>query len=261
MSLLSRARRAFQRTGAIGFLKLGIHNLRIVLGGTAGQHRYINDDAWDRMYGVDTAGSVAIEELTAPEDGKPGAVRYEPTPPECFAYLLEEARIGDVSDYTFVDIGSGKGRVLLLAALAGFKRAIGVEFGEELHVIACANIEAMKERIAPAAALSIQADGRSYRFPHEPTVCFLNNPFGPEAVASLLDRIETSLGDCPRQFIVIYYHSNHAEELGRRTVWRPVSSGAWRDDSHHFAIFKFDRAEAEGHAIEGEITSCPQHQE
>lgn len=241
ISWLERARRAFQRAGPIGFLKLGMYNLRIVLGGKVARHHYIHDDSWDRTYGVDTAGTVAIEELTAPEEDKPGAVRYEPTPPECFAYLLEEARIGDFSDFTFIDIGSGKGRVLLLAALAGFKRAIGVEFGEELHVIARENIEAMKDRLAPAMVTSIRADARSYRFHAEPTVCFLNNPFGAEAVASLLDRIEASLRDRPRPFTIIYYHSNHAEELSRRAAWHAVSIGLWRDESHHFAIFRFNQ--------------------
>lgn len=251
MSWLSRAHRAFQRAGPIGFLKLGMHNLRIVLGGKVGRHRYIHDDAWDRMHGVETSGTVAIEELTAPEEEKSGAVRYEPTPPECFAYLLEQARIDDRSAYTFIDIGSGKGRVLLLAALAGFRRAIGVEFGEELHVIACANIEAMKDRLAPAVVTSIRADARLYRFPAEPTVCFLNNPFDAPAIASLFDGIEASLRDRPRPFTLIYYHSNHAKELERRAAWQSVSDGTWRDESHHFAIFRYDQNEAHGHVIEG----------
>lgn len=239
-SWLSRAHRAFKRVGPLGFARLGFHNVRIALSGTAGRHRYIHDDSWDRLHGVDTAGTVAIEDLTAPEEGKPGAVRYEPTPPKCFAYLLEEARIGDLSDFTFIDVGSGKGRVLLLAALAGFKRAIGLEFGEELHVIARENIQIMKDRLAPAVVTSIRVDARSYSFPPEPTVCFLNNPFGADAITSLLNSIETSLRDRPRPFTIIYYHSNHVGELNRRAAWQAVSQGVWHDESHHFAIYKWN---------------------
>ncbi|WP_301089671.1 class I SAM-dependent methyltransferase [Sphingomonas sp.] len=45
----------------------------------------------------------------------------------------------DPARYSFVDYGSGKGRVVMIAAARGFQRAIGVEFAPELHDIALAN--------------------------------------------------------------------------------------------------------------------------
>lgn len=240
----SRAVRALRRRGPVGFVRLVLHNVRLLLNGQAGRHRYVHDDAWDRANGVDTAGTVAIDELTAPDEARPGAVRYEPTPPECFAHLLAEAGLGDLSGSTFIDIGSGKGRVVLLAGLAGFQEAIGVEFGEELHVIARRNIEIMGDRLAPARVATVRADARTYVFPSAPTVCFINNPFGVDGLAALLDGIEASLRDDPRPFTIIYYHSNHAQELHRRAAWQAVSEGVWRDDSHHFAIFRCEQASA-----------------
>src|SRR5579864_7137056 len=43
-------------------------------------------------------------------------------------------------DFTFIDLGSGKGRVLLMASDYPFKRIIGVEFMLELHRVAQKNI-------------------------------------------------------------------------------------------------------------------------
>jgi hypothetical protein len=50
-----------------------------------------------------------------------------------------------LQDFTFIDLGSGKGRVLLMAAAYGFKRIIGVEFMPELHRVAEENIRKYTE--------------------------------------------------------------------------------------------------------------------
>jgi hypothetical protein len=38
----------------------------------------------------------------------------------------------DLSDFTFVDIGSGKGSILFYACRYDFRRVLGVEFAENL---------------------------------------------------------------------------------------------------------------------------------
>ena len=42
-----------------------------------------------------------------------------------------------IQDYTFLDIGSGKGRVLMLASDAPFRHIVGVELSPALTAIAC----------------------------------------------------------------------------------------------------------------------------
>lgn len=237
-----RARRALERAGPLGFVKLGLHNLRVVLRGEAGRHRYINDSAWDRAYGVDTRGTVDVEEMTAPDHEKRGAVRYEPTPPEAFPYLVSQAKIFDCSEWTFIDLGSGKGRALLLAALAGFPKVIGVELGEELHAIACRNIDEFRRKTSIGDLSSIRADASSYQFPTDPTLCFINNPFSGEVLARVMQNIEASLREHPRPFKIIYYHSNHAEVIDRRAGWESLGKGVWADDSHHYAIYQWTSA-------------------
>jgi hypothetical protein len=236
----SRLLRALRRQGPIGFVKLCLFNMRLLLTGKAARHRYIYDDAWDKAHGVDTAGMVGIDEITAPDEEKVGAVRYEPTPPDCFSYLIGEADAGPPSARTFIDVGSGKGRVLLLAALAGFRRVLGLELGMELHQAACRNIEVMRESAGIGDVTSIRADATSYAFPAEPTLCFLNNPFDAPVLDRLIDNIEASLAAAPRPFTILYYHSNHADRLLGRRDWRLVSDGTWRDPSHHFSIFRWD---------------------
>jgi hypothetical protein len=46
---------------------------------------------------------------------------------------LRDLPIGDYAQYTFVDVGSGKGRMLFVAAEYRFRKVIGVEFATDLH--------------------------------------------------------------------------------------------------------------------------------
>src|SRR3981081_102097 len=48
---------------------------------------------------------------------------------------------GDFSQYTFIDVGSGKGRVLFVAAGDPFRKGIGVEVSNALHDDALANLK------------------------------------------------------------------------------------------------------------------------
>jgi hypothetical protein len=65
---------------------------------------------------------------------------YLPVRPLVGRHLLRALPIEDCSLYTFVDMGSGKGRMLLLAAEYPFRQIQGVEFAVELHDQATANI-------------------------------------------------------------------------------------------------------------------------
>lgn len=244
LSILTRLRRAYRRNSLSGLLKLCLANLAALATGRWKDHAYVYDHSFDREHGVDTAGVVEVDELNADPQSKASAHRYEATPPDCFRFLLDEAGIQRPGDYHFVDLGSGKGRVLLLAGLAGFKSVSGVELCENLHRVA-------SENIARATGLStrpraIRGDATSYRFPPEPTLCFLNNPFGLEVLERAIANIEETLRASPRSFLLIYYHSNHSALIDGREGWRCVSRGHWQNPSHHFSIYawetEFERA-------------------
>ena len=69
-------------------------------------------------------------------------MRYEAITPEAFHGLLASIDLGD-HDLTFIDLGSGKGRAVLLASLYPFRRLIGVEFSPELTEVARLNVQAV----------------------------------------------------------------------------------------------------------------------
>ena len=62
---------------------------------------------------------------------------YQPVPPEQFREMMAALavyldQVSNFSQFTFIDIGSGKGRALLLATEYGFSRIIGIELLPEL---------------------------------------------------------------------------------------------------------------------------------
>jgi len=207
--------------------------------GKAAQHAYVYDDAWDQKHGVDTAGALEVEELGGIEGDPDDARGYEPTPPELFEFLVEQSRIGDRTRYAFIDLGSGKGRVLLLAGLAGFRKVVGVEFGADLHAVAVRNIQKLRSQGMTGDVTAVLGDARTFQFPPGPTLCFLNNPFGAEVLERVIENIETSLAADPRPFSLIYYHSNHAHLLHGRRGWERVDHGAWPNAPHHYELYRW----------------------
>jgi SAM-dependent methyltransferase len=57
---------------------------------------------------------------------------YFATEPWLFEQIMQAISV-DFSQFTFVDLGCGKGRVLLMASDYPFQRIVGVEFMPELH--------------------------------------------------------------------------------------------------------------------------------
>ncbi len=68
---------------------------------------------------------------------------YQPTDPSLFHEMLGALKI-DFRGFTFIDLGSGKGRVLLIAADYPFRRIVGVELLTELHGVALENLRQYK---------------------------------------------------------------------------------------------------------------------
>jgi SAM-dependent methyltransferase len=90
----------------------------------------------------------------------------------------------DPSQYTFIDLGSGKGRALILAFKNGFRRVVGVEFSAELCAVARRNLAA-----TGVNAEVVYQSASDYLFPDEPTVIFLYNPFRPAVLVPVLKRL------------------------------------------------------------------------
>ena len=94
---------------------------------------------------------------------------------------------GDV----LADLGSGKGAVLLLAGLAGFPRAIGIEIDPQLCGQARRNIQ--RARFRPQAqAQVVTASAADWPVPDEVTTVFTFNSFTGQVFRSAMGQVFAS---------------------------------------------------------------------
>ena len=129
---------------------------------------------------------------------------YQPTSPEAFHEMIGQLPI-DYSQFTFIDLGSGKGRTLLMASAYSFRRVLGVELLPELHHIALENIAKYKGGVGDRVQ-SICADARTFDFPPHPSVLFLFNPFPQTVFEEVIKRLMQSLAKHPRTVYLIYHN-------------------------------------------------------
>jgi tRNA1(Val) A37 N6-methylase TrmN6 len=84
----------------------------------------------------------------------------------------------NLAGYTFIDIGAGKSRTLLLASRYNFVKIVGVEFAQELVACASRNIASFCcDRESCRDLAVVEADATQFDFPYTPLVLFFYNPF------------------------------------------------------------------------------------
>src|SRR5262245_31780647 len=158
---------------------------------------------FDTTRRVDTSGFVRLDTLTLVGTNKKGH-EYLAARPSVVRPILRSLPIRDRSEYTFVDLGSGKGRVLFLAAEYGFKKVIGVEFALELHESALQNIGRYQFRKPQSPRIeSVNLDAADYQFPRDNLVVYLFNPFSATVMERVLSNLATSIQEHPRHVILV----------------------------------------------------------
>jgi hypothetical protein len=136
---------------------------------------------------------------------------YQPSEPVLFREMVESLMQSsakfDFREFTFIDVGSGKGRALLMAADYPFRRILGIELLPELHRVAKENIGKYKSDSQQCFAIDcVAGDACEFAFPPEPTVLYLFNPLPESGLVRLIGNLERSLQDHPRPVFVLYHN-------------------------------------------------------
>lgn len=189
-----------------------LHLLRSLRRALARNLSRLGDRGFDRRFGTETRGVVenaALAGVTGPNLAH--GIRYEPTRAQPLRQLLRAAAIPAAG--TFVDLGCGKGRVLMLAAEHGFARVTGVDHSRALCETARRNLQALRARTGLHFEASVQAqDAGAYAFAPDDSVVFLFNPFDDAVLRPVLANLRASLASHPRELWLVYH----------RPVWRRV---------------------------------------
>ena len=151
---------------------------------------------FDQKYGTDTSGYLGPEDLVHGRANDALNHGYSAIAPSVFRETCRRWRetlpgaSSRIEAYSFVDVGSGKGRALLLAAELPFRKIIGVEIDTELARTAERNI--MRWSRAARRKINIRVvreDTEKVLRPRSPLRAYLYKPSARSLVAQLAEKL------------------------------------------------------------------------
>jgi SAM-dependent methyltransferase len=173
---------------------------------------------FDAAHHVTTEALIFLGELD-PENVGPGiafATHYEATPVDDAQRLLDASPLPP-ERCTFVDVGSGMGRVVLLASQRPFRQIVGVEISPALHEIARENrIRFPAAEICCRDVRLVRADAAGFTFPRGDLVVYLYNPFRAEVFEPMLDAL---LSGSRRELVLLYHTPLERDTIERRNAF------------------------------------------
>jgi hypothetical protein len=160
---------------------------------------------------------------------------YQPTEAALFHEMIRvlcQQNRSNLHDFVFIDLGSGKGRTLLMASDYPFRRIVGVELLPALHRAAQENIGKYRSESQKCFALeSTCADATEFRFPAEPTLLYLFNPFPESGLRRMIANLEQSLREHPRVVYVLYHNPMLEHVLSESAALSKVGG------THQYSIY------------------------
>lgn len=178
-----------------------------------GKYRSVNTfHPFDEAYGIDTKGAVPGWLLRDGSDADKFITAYAGCQPSCLRDALATLPAG--AGRSFVDLGCGLGRAVVLATEFEFSSITGVELSAGLCKKAEANIELFArkhpDRVRPRI---VNEDARTFAYPAGPLVVFICHSFAAPILEKVLDRLE---GRENRELFLIYENAVHGHVVDCR---------------------------------------------
>jgi len=166
-------------------------------------HRRGPDRAIERACFVQTSKHIPLSIVRVPHQLRRSGHDYRPTPRLVFKWAMA-ALPEPMNRFEFVDVGSGQGRVLLMASRYPFEKITGVEIAEELHNDALLNVAQYPRTLMKCRDINpLHLSAMRLEIPNQDTVFFLNNPFQRSMLERVVGHIVQSYKHQPRRFYVI----------------------------------------------------------
>jgi 16S rRNA G966 N2-methylase RsmD len=189
---------------------LNIKNIKMVLRNIAKVGLFttirfvVSDFIFDYKYGVETINTKMLDELEIDSPNKVHGRYYEGTNAYLFKRMFSQVRV-DIPNSCLIDFGSGKGKVMLMAAERGFPKVLGVEFSIELVEICRRNLEIFKRKTKSKTEFEvIHMDAAEYEIPPKANLLFFSNPFDETLIEKVIANILMSLEKYPREIVVVH---------------------------------------------------------
>lgn len=196
---------------------------------------------FDRRLGIETNEKVGRQGLTGmTTELREHAGEYVPTNPALFKRIVRKSGI-DPNSFTFIDLGCGKGRVLIAAADYPFKEIIGVEADVALCRVARQNLMRWGEGRSDGRLKVFHTDARTFKLPEGNLFVFMYSPFSGPVFQQVAERLAAAASQPSRAVVIAYsadWEAGALERSGcftrvrmrRRKFWAPSTVSLFYND-------------------------------
>ena len=188
---------------------------------------------FDIANGVETSGLIPGRFLKAAHAHDRHSTAYFGVAPSVFHGLLKRWHrtkpCAAIEDFTFLDIGAGMGRAMLLASEYPFREVDGVELNPILAGMACRNIERWQKAGRAVAPMRMTVgDAVELEMSKGPHLVFLFNPFGPMVMKRLLSRLVRLFVRRPGELDILYVNNEQDRVIEKQAGFARVFLGKVR---------------------------------
>jgi SAM-dependent methyltransferase len=188
---------------------------------------------FDVEFGVRTSGLVAGRHLKSGHRNDRHATAYYGVAPSVLHSLVRRWRrsgpAAPMSETTFVDLGAGMGRAVLLASEFEFKAVVGVELHPNLAAIARKNVRLWRAAGRERAPVRIvEGDAVEFALPVGALLVFVFNPFGAAVLRRLLKRWRKPLCERAQALDILYVNNEQEGVLESERGWSRLFLGKVR---------------------------------
>jgi SAM-dependent methyltransferase len=169
----------------------------------------------DNLYGIETSQKVLRLRLSSGDKAADEANNgYAGSQPSIVRHALTVLPPPPDGEAHFIDLGCGKGRVLAIATEFAFRSVVGIELSPPLHRLAARNARRVAARHPDRTRIEVVCGDATHPAlpPCGDVALFLYNSFRAPLVATLIDHLETAIGQRAggRVFLVYYNPTNAA---------------------------------------------------
>ena len=181
---------------------------------------YLNFEEFDNKYNINTGTNgfldlwnISNNEFVYPDwennsDLYPGSNGYQSTAIKHLDEINEIIidLISDVKKYSFIDVGSGKGKVLINNIIKNtlYNKNIGIEIDKKLYDISINNLNIIKNKFNTNNVEIYFSDILNYKCKNEPSIYFFFNPFSYDIYKKFLIMNKKHFFKYPTIIIQIY---------------------------------------------------------
>ncbi|MGO9776403.1 MAG: class I SAM-dependent methyltransferase [Terracidiphilus sp.] len=188
---------------------------------------------FDEEFGVRTSGLVAGRHLKSGHRHDRHATAYYGVAPSVFRALVRRWQrsrpAAAMEEFSFLDVGAGMGRAVLLATELPFRQVLGVELNPTLTRIARRNLTVWRASGRARTPMRVVCgDAVEFRFPAGPCLAFLFNPFGAPVMQRLLTVWSRTLAGHPAPLDILYVNNEQENVLERQAGFARLFLGKVR---------------------------------